>query len=1401
MDRLVPVSSRTRSKKFLNLLNVSNTGSSSTKRRMSVKSGVMAEKRKRRRMKKRIDGDDVVCLGENLLEEGASGKIESGSRAAPSLSGALKGKKVAEPDIVCLEECDDEESCEMIKIDDSDNGNDTEEGLRHSEKMFEVNVVVGVKEEEKSEEGKEDYVFGDKVENFGHSDTGCGGPEYPAIITIDSDGDGESEKEHGVGESGSYDEYDDLLSSTESEDMETSDEDFEADVVSEYSSSEQSDTSSDDDERESVQGTYSKMVKEQVRKVASEINEVFIKKGERKVTQIKEEERERTPTFINDNDSGEQDHDQWISVDCASVTSSESEIHEEEAKNAAEKHEANRGEKPVENFISDVKVFGEYMKNTDCSMRSEDEALKDKEKQDRDHQSIPLTKETGDSTMVKKNEKNNDANENANPSFSNCVNLDAHEEKGHHHDKVTCVRSVSSLPVVLEKIGDSPMVMKSEKNHDVSANASTGNWVNLDAREGKKHHRDTVTGLRSVASLRKDLEKIGVSVIDKKSEKNNDANANTINSVNLDAHEGKEHDHDKVTGVRSVASFPKDQEKIEDSVEVKKENKKEWEHKDRFDSNNREKKVRVMDNESGYKDKQHVVPMMSSRTKEQRLIKLLAECFWGKHDSVKDVDSNGLKEKEDDVDPREETQPPACRETVPLNWTLKKVEPIEKSESEKELDMLWEEMEMLLRLEEINSQVGSIGTNEARENQVSLCKHDFYLDEQIGILCRLCLWVATEIKYVTPPFVDEFHSEGSGKRVSSGGGNTSHIDGVRFNDSGGDSEAVWSHNEGTVWDLIPDIKESLYPHQQEGFEFIWTRLAGTIDLCTLKNVDPCSEGGCIISHAPGTGKTRLTMVFLQTYLQVFPKCLPVIIAPANLLLTWEDELRKWDIGIPFHNFNNPELSGKENVDAAKELEWSRSLRQNKDAIRMLKLCSWYKEKSILLISYHLYEKLAGGMSEVDDKKGKKRGNMQTEKKRARSLVIIESEMGKVLRDYPGLLVLDEGHTPRNQRSCIWKVLSESRTQKRILLSGTPFQNNFLELYNILCLMKPSFPDSIPQELKKFCLSRLMHEKKAPKDVSWEPVSSANPADHKINQLKFLMDPFVHVHKGSILKKNLPGLRDCVLILKPDSLQQEILESIEGSQNILNFEHKLALVSVHPSLFLKCSLTEKEESVIDGDQLEKLRLDPYGGVKTKFLMEFVRLCDAYNEKIIVFSQYIDTLCLIKDQLGSAFNWSDGKEVLYMYGRLDQKQKQFLIHHFNDANSQAKILLASIKACSEGINLIGASRVVLLDVVWNPSVERQAICRAYRLGQKKVVYTYHLLAQGTTECTKYCKQAQKDRLSELVFSDRNNENDKPKSCPVTFEDSVLDHMVQHEKLKDMFSECVVHPREKDLENFGP
>uniref|UniRef100_A0A3Q7III4 SNF2 N-terminal domain-containing protein n=1 Tax=Solanum lycopersicum TaxID=4081 RepID=A0A3Q7III4_SOLLC len=111
------------------------------------------------------------------------------------------------------------------------------------------------------------------------------------------------------------------------------------------------------------------------------------------------------------------------------------------------------------------------------------------------------------------------------------------------------------------------------------------------------------------------------------------------------------------------------------------------------------------------------------------------------------------------------------------------------------------------------------------------------------------------------------------------------VEGFRVVDSSeaGDSPIF---GEGTVWDLVPQSsKSTINPHQCGGFEFTWNNIAGDIKIERLKEPLLESKGRCIVSHPPGTVKTRLTIAFLQSYLKLFPKCRPVVIAPSNYLLT------------------------------------------------------------------------------------------------------------------------------------------------------------------------------------------------------------------------------------------------------------------------------------------------------------------------------------------------------------------------------------------------------------------------------------------------------------------------------------------------------------------------------------
>ncbi|XP_062073832.1 SNF2 domain-containing protein CLASSY 4-like [Humulus lupulus] len=684
---------------------------------------------------------------------------------------------------------------------------------------------------------------------------------------------------------------------------------------------------------------------------------------------------------------------------------------------------------------------------------------------------------------------------------------------------------------------------------------------------------------------------------------------------------------------------------------------------------------------------------------------------------------------------------------------------IEKSACELELDQLWDELNLGLAAGEIGSWPGDMEEDEdvlsSERDMESLCsrgKHQWILDEQIGVVCTRCLHVHEEIRHILPSF--EKNPWGHSDSRDLGPRNCSIFDKLGQKDYNCDSHYGngFSDHAETVWDFIPGIKETMYPHQQEGFEFIWKKIAGGIHLEDLKDrsMENSSGEGCIISHAPGTGKSRLTIVFLQSYMKLYPKCLPVIIAPRSMLLTWEEEFRKWKVDIPFHNFNSLDLSGKEDEVAAHFL---RKSRHDHEAIRAVKLLSWAKGGAILGISYRLFEKRA---TQVNDR---------------------AKQVAEILLNRPSLVVLDEGHTPRNSQSLIWQALSRLKTMKRIALSGTPFQNNFDELFNTFRLVNPKFRDGD---------SLTMHNSDKEARKEWSSLTkSVEKMDNISEELRSIIDSVVHRHEGNVLD-SLPGLKDSLVILKPSPLQKNLLQVIHESiksQFILDREE--CLVSIHPSLFLKTETPVPQ--TVDKDELDRLKLNHRAGVKTEFLVELIRLCVSVNEKVLVFSQYLDPLSLVMEQLKSHFSWSQNAEIFYMDGKMDIKQRQSSINAFNNPSSKVRVLLASTRACAEGINLVGASRVVLLDLLWNPAVERQAISRAFRLGQKKFVYIYRLITSGTKEKDKYSRQAEKDRMSKLVFSSSNCDSN-PQETQVK-EDRILEEMVQHKKLKNMFEDTLI------------
>ena len=140
--------------------------------------------------------------------------------------------------------------------------------------------------------------------------------------------------------------------------------------------------------------------------------------------------------------------------------------------------------------------------------------------------------------------------------------------------------------------------------------------------------------------------------------------------------------------------------------------------------------------------------------------------------------------------------------------------------------------------------------------------------------------------------------------------------------------------------------------------------------------------------------------------------------------------------------------------------------------------------------------------------------------------------------------------------------------------------------------------------------------------------------------------------------------------------------------------------------------------------------PEAGVKTRFVMNLLATLQhgEEKEKILIFCLNINPLALLEKMLETRFGWAREQEILHIDGKVTADERQSIIERFNDREGEVRVLLLSTKACGEGVTLTGASRVVFMDVVWNPAVQRQAIHRAFRIGQTKVVHVYSLVVAG-------------------------------------------------------------------------
>ncbi|KAG5223185.1 SNF2 domain-containing protein [Salix suchowensis] len=698
-----------------------------------------------------------------------------------------------------------------------------------------------------------------------------------------------------------------------------------------------------------------------------------------------------------------------------------------------------------------------------------------------------------------------------------------------------------------------------------------------------------------------------------------------------------------------------------------------------------------------------------------------------------------------------------------------------------ETEMLWREMELCLAsayILEDNEDFLALVSTQTTQNSDENCQHEFKLDEEIGILCQICGFVKTEIKYVSAPFMEHtgWTAESKPQNEEDSELKPDEDEDLSFfgNHTSGEDESVSEVNDN-VWDLIPDLRPKLHMHQKKAFEFLWQNIAGSLVPALMEKTSK-KIGGCVVSHTPGAGKTFLIIAFLVSYLKLFPGKRPLVLAPKTTLYAWYKEFIKWEIPVPVHLIHGTRSSRVFRPTPA-VLRGS-GPRPSQDVVHILdcleKMQKWHAQPSVLVMGYTSFLTLMREDAKYSHRK----------------------YMAEVLRESPGLLILDEGHNPRSTKSRLRKVLMKVETDQRILLSGTLFQNNFCEYFNTLSLARPMFIKEVLKTLdpkfkrKKKGAQKARHllESRARKFFLDNIASKINSdeAEEKmqgLNMLRNMTNGFIDVYEGTA-SDTLPGLQIYTILMNPTDIQHQILVKLHKIMEKcpgypLEVELLITLASIHPSLINSSLCVKKFYSMEELMELERLRFDCKKGSKVMFVLNLVYRV-VKNEKVLIFCHNIAPIKLFLELFENIFRWQQGKEVLVLTGELELFERGRVMDKFEELGGASRVLLASITACAEGISLTAASRVILLDSEWNPSKTKQAIARAFRPGQQKMVYVYQLLATGTVEEDKYRRTAWKEWVSRMIFSEEFVE-DPSRWQAEKIEDDVLREIVEEDRVK--------------------
>lgn len=346
--------------------------------------------------------------------------------------------------------------------------------------------------------------------------------------------------------------------------------------------------------------------------------------------------------------------------------------------------------------------------------------------------------------------------------------------------------------------------------------------------------------------------------------------------------------------------------------------------------------------------------------------------------------------------------------------------------------------------------------------------------------------------------------------------------------------------------------------------------------------------------------------------------------------------------------------------------------------------------------------------------------------------IIITSYPLIVKDYEhypsfSYIFIDEAQYMKNPQTKLAKTLVKLDATYRFALSGTPFENNLMELWSIFNFIMPGF----------------FTNKKDFKQTVITPIHTKKD-DTVLKMLKHKIQYVVLRRLKKDVLQELPDKIETALYCELSKQQKEVyqyyfaqaqteireeLANSGFSRNqikILAILTRLRQVCTHPAMFI----------------------ENYHGESAKMELLHDVLGEALSagHKVLLFSQFTSMLELIEVALQK-----QGINYYYLHGQTKAKERMRLVEAFNTTDNDTNVFLLSLKAGGTGLNLTAADIVIHFDPWWNPSVENQATDRAHRFGQKNTVQVFQFIAKDTIEEKIQLIKQKKQEMFNTLFND--------------------------------------------------